>query len=93
MMSIANENSALFVIISSIMISHTDFSFVAERVPSTMFFMGTRHPDDPLGVRTGTQAHNPLFDVDESALPRGAAFYASFALEWAKKGATADGEL
>ena len=58
-----------------------------------MFFMGTRHPDDPLGEGTGVQAHNPFFDIDERALPRGAAFYASVALEWAKKGASVDGEL
>ena len=61
-----------------------------------MFFIGTKHPDDPLDEGTGTQAHNPLFDIDERALPRGSAFYATLALEWAKKKAatpTADGEL
>ena len=83
----------MLVVIASSVMPFADFSFVAERVPSSMFFIGTRHPDDPFGEKTGTQAHNPLFDMDERALPMGAAFYASLALEWAKKGAAADGEL
>ena len=43
------------------------------------------HPDDDVGKGTGTNAHNPLFDIDERALPRGSAFFATFALEWAER--------
>ena len=51
-----------------------------------MFMVGTKHPDDKDGEGTAAPAHNPLFHMDERALPRGAAFMASLALEWARKG-------
>ena len=70
-----------------------DFSFLSERVPGVSFNIGTKHPDHAKGEKTGVQGHNPLFDIDERALPRGSAFMATLVLEWAKKGASPDGEL
>ena len=60
-----------------------DFSFVAEEVGGTFFQLGTKNPKDAMGEGTGTNGHHPKFDIDERALPRGAAFFSSFALEWA----------
>ncbi|MDF2725743.1 MAG: amidohydrolase, partial [Paenibacillus sp.] len=54
-----------------------DFAFVAERVPSVMFRMGTRG-----GERTSYPLHHPSFDLDEDALPFGAAMLASVALNY-----------
>src|SRR5690606_14185956 len=45
-----------------------DFAFIAERVPSVMFRLGTCG-----GEQTSYPGHHPLFDVDEEALPYGAA--------------------
>ena len=72
-----------------------DFAFLSERVPGVAFNIGTKHPDHAKGEKTGVQGHNPLFDIDERALPRGSAFMATLVLEWAKKGGdgSRDGEL
>ena len=67
-----------------------DFSFVAKELAAdgaasggTSFTIGTRHPSDPTGSGTGTAVHNPLFDIDERALPRGSAFLSTMALHFA----------
>jgi amidohydrolase len=51
-----------------------DFSYMARRVPGVMAFVGVRTGDElrPL--------HSPTFDLDESALPVGAAILAASAL-------------
>ncbi|PYI50772.1 M20 metallopeptidase family protein [Paenibacillus flagellatus] len=54
-----------------------DFSFIAERVPSVMFRLGTRG-----GERSGYPLHHPLFDLDESAMPVGVAMLSAFALNF-----------
>ena len=61
-----------------------DFSFISQKVPAVQFRIGTKHPDHAIGERTGSPAHNPLFDIDERALARGAAFMSTIALSWAK---------
>ncbi|MDI9389163.1 MAG: amidohydrolase [Synergistota bacterium] len=52
-----------------------DYSYFLDRVPGTYIFLGTANPDK--GSDTGH--HHPKFDVDEDALPAGAAILAGFA--------------
>ncbi|WP_309122013.1 M20 family metallopeptidase [Paenibacillus sp.] len=54
-----------------------DFAFVAGRVPAVMFRLGTRSGDD-----TAYPLHHPSFDLDESAMPFGAAMLASLAIDY-----------
>jgi amidohydrolase len=62
-----------------------DFSFFAQRAPAAYFRLGTGTPGQP--ARPG---HNPHFDVNEDALPIGAAMLAEVALHYLqrKKAAT-----
>jgi len=52
-----------------------DFAFVAQRVPSAMFRLGTCN-----GENTAYPLHHPMFNLDENALPIGAALLASLAV-------------
>ena len=70
-----------------------DFAFLSQEVPGVQFRIGTKHPDHAPGEKTGTQGHNPLFDIDERALPRGSAFLASLALEYIKEKNLRDGHV
>ena len=56
-----------------------DFAELILRVPGAYAYLGTGNPAKP-----GTQAphHNGAFDIDEDALPIGAALYAGYALGW-----------
>ncbi|OUM99616.1 MAG: amidohydrolase [Paenibacillaceae bacterium ZCTH02-B3] len=54
-----------------------DFAFVAQRVPSAMFRLGTRN-----GEKTAYPLHHPMFNLDEDALPIGAALLASMAVHY-----------
>ncbi len=53
-----------------------DFSYYLERTPGAFVFLGTRGK----AKRTHTNHHNPHFDIDERALPLGAALLASLVL-------------
>jgi len=59
--------------------SGDDFSEYELEVPGVYAYLGTGNPQKP-----GTQAahHNGCFDIDEDALPIGAALYAGYALFW-----------
>lgn len=59
--------------------SGDDFAEYELEVPGVYAYLGTGNPQKP-----GTQAahHNGLFDIDEAALPIGAALYAGYALFW-----------
>jgi amidohydrolase len=46
-----------------------DFAFILEKVPGCFFFIGSANPEK--GLDAGH--HHPKFDIDEAALPRGAA--------------------
>jgi len=50
-----------------------DFAFVLEKVPGCFFFIGSANPEK--GLDAGH--HHPRFDIDEAALPRGAALMAA----------------
>jgi len=54
-----------------------DFAFVARRVPSVMFRLGTCD-----GEKTAYPLHHPMFNLDEDALPIGAAMLASMAVHY-----------
>ncbi|MHA6484690.1 M20 metallopeptidase family protein [Paenibacillus sp. strain BS8-2] len=58
-----------------------DFSFVARQVPAVMFRLGTRSGDE-----TAYPLHHPSFDLDESAMPLGAAMLASIAIRYLEEG-------
>ena len=80
-----------------LVMSPLDFAFLSEREPAVAFNIGIKHPNDKPKEGTGVQVHNPLFKIDERALPRGSAFMSTLVLEWAKQqlndNASADGEL
>lgn len=56
------------------MMGSEDFSFLTQRTPGCFFWLGGGFPGQPARV-----LHSPTFDVDESALPVGAAMLASTA--------------
>lgn len=58
-----------------------DFAYVAQRVPAVMFRLGTRSSED-----TAYPLHHPSFDLDERAMPFGAAMLASIAITYLEKG-------
>ena len=64
-----------------------DFSFFGQAVPSVMAFLGVRN--ETLG--SVHNLHNPMFRLDEDALPYGAALHAAFATKYLElnQGATA----
>jgi amidohydrolase len=55
-----------------------DFSFVLQRVPGAMLMLGVKNPT----WTDSKPAHTAQFDLDEAALPLGAAAYAAMALEF-----------
>jgi amidohydrolase len=52
-----------------------DFAILAEQAPGAMFNLGVKRP----GVEKPANLHNPEFDIDEAALPIGAAILAGTA--------------
>ncbi len=52
-----------------------DYSYYGEKVPAAYVFLGIA--DETKG--SGNQHHNPKFNVDDEALPKGAALLAGFA--------------
>ena len=56
-----------------------DFSFVLERVPGAMAFLGACPPDLDPGTAPGNHSNHVVFD--EAALPNGVAMYAQMALQ------------
>lgn len=54
-----------------------DFSFVAERVPSTFFLLGQGSATDP---PTNYGLHHPHFALDESVMPKGVELHVNLAL-------------
>ncbi len=52
-----------------------DYSYFGEKVPAGYVFLGIADE----GKGTGNQHHNPKFNVDDAALPKGAALLAGFA--------------
>ncbi len=61
-----------------------DFSYVLEKVPGAMFFLGVA-PDGE-DWSSCCAIHSPRMHVDESALPKGAAMLAGCALEFLENG-------
>ena len=61
-----------------------DFSYVLERVPGAMAFLGVAPPEgDPLAR---APLHNPAMMVDEAAMPRGVALHCAFATTFLASG-------
>jgi len=61
-----------------------DFSYVLEKVPGAMFFLGVAHAD--ADWRSACSIHSSRMMVDESVLPKGAAFLASCAAQFLERG-------
>jgi amidohydrolase len=55
-----------------------DFAFVLDKVPGCFMFIGSANPEK--GLDAGH--HHPKFDIDEAALPRGAALMAAAVSEY-----------
>ncbi|MEL7197937.1 MAG: M20 family metallopeptidase [Pseudomonadota bacterium] len=62
-----------------------DFSYVLEKVPGAMFFLGVAKEGDD-DWRCACSLHNPRMHVDEGAMPHGAAVLAGCALEFFENG-------
>jgi len=58
-----------------------DFACYGEHVPSLFAFLGGGNPE----VGAIYPHHNDCFRIDESVLPRGAALYAQFAVDYLKE--------
>ncbi|MGV3524928.1 MAG: M20 metallopeptidase family protein [Candidatus Sericytochromatia bacterium] len=58
-----------------------DFGAYLQVVPGCFFRVGTRHPEHD----SAPPLHSPYFDMDERALPLGAAALANLALAWLKR--------
>lgn len=66
-----------------------DFSYVLEKVPGAMFFLGVaREDEDNWSQCCGI--HSPRMMVDENALPRGAALLAGCAVKFLEEGWSQD---
>ncbi|AWW73304.1 amidohydrolase [Erythrobacter sp. KY5] len=61
-----------------------DFSYVLEKVPGAMFFLGVAPEGDNWSACCAI--HSPRMHVDETALPRGVAMLAGCALEFIEEG-------
>ena len=61
-----------------------DFSYVLEKVPGAMFFLGVAKEGDDW--RSCCAIHSPRMHVDENALPRGTAMLAGCALKFLEEG-------
>ena len=57
-----------------------DFSFVLDKVPGAMLWLGVKSPDWP----EPRPIHTAVFDLDESALPIGSSVLAGVALDYLK---------
>lgn len=53
-----------------------DFSFMSQVIPGSFFFLGTKIEDSPRAI------HTPTFDIDERAIPLGAALLAECARQF-----------
>ncbi len=53
-----------------------DFAYYCQKVPGAFVFLGARNPEKDCVW----PHHHPRFNIDEAALPAGAALYAAFAL-------------
>ena len=60
-----------------------DFSYVLQRVPGAMAFLGAR--PDGVDPETAPQNHSDVVVFDEEAMPLGAALYAAVALRHADR--------
>lgn len=61
-----------------------DFSYVLEKVPGAMFFLGVAKEGDDW--RSCCAIHSPRMHVDENALPKGTAMLAGCALKFLEEG-------
>lgn len=61
-----------------------DFAYLLERAPGAMFFLGVAHEGDDWDSCCGI--HSPRMMVDESVMPRGAAFLAGLAERFLAEG-------
>ena len=70
-----------------------DFSYYTEKIPSTFTFLGTGNRT----LETDVGVHNPYFKLDESVLPKGAAYHTALAIShpgvWDGAEAAAGAEL
>jgi metal-dependent amidase/aminoacylase/carboxypeptidase family protein len=58
-----------------------DFSFVLQKVPGAMLWLGVKKPEWP----QPKPVHTATFDIDESALPIGSSALAGVALDYLKR--------
>jgi amidohydrolase len=82
-------DSAYFEVPSPIM-GAEDFSYVLQKVPGAMAFLGVAPPEGDPFARA--PIHNSQMMVDESVLPRGVAMHCAFATRFLERGWDQKGE-
>jgi len=75
---------AAFVELPASNMGGEDFSYVLERVPGAMAFLGVAAPGSDSAARA--PLHNPAMMVDEAALSRGVALHCGFATQFLAHG-------
>ena len=61
-----------------------DFSYVLEKVPGAMAFLGVAHAGEDAASRA--PLHNPGMMIDEAVLPKGVALHCAFATRFLERG-------
>jgi hippurate hydrolase len=61
-----------------------DFSYVLEKVPGAMAFLGVSQPGEDAASRA--PLHNPKMMIDENVLPKGVALHCAFATHFLERG-------
>jgi hippurate hydrolase len=61
-----------------------DFSYVLEKIPGAMAFLGVAPEGEEAAMRA--PLHNPSMMIDESVLPKGVALHCAFAMKYLEKG-------
>lgn len=84
--AVANElfGEAAFRRLEQPIMGAEDFSYVLEKIPGAMFFLGVAH--EGVDWHKCPAIHSPRMMVDESALPRGAALLAGCAVRFLERG-------
>lgn len=75
--------SDAFTLISKPGMGGEDFAYYGQRAPALFFRLGVRRKEQSEAI----PLHHPLFDVDEEALPIGAAMLAQLALDYLESAA------
>ncbi|KAK4757413.1 hypothetical protein SAY87_018714 [Trapa incisa] len=73
------------MLLSSMIMAAEDFGFYAQKMPSAMYFIGTKNESSG----PHRSLHSPYLEIDEEVLPIGAALHASVAISYLRASSSA----